>query len=116
MHQDWASRGLTILLFPCNQFGKQEPGTAAEITDFVKALGVPVDSAHFKMMEKVEVNGPGTHPVYTFLKAATTESQDIKWNFGSYWLVNSNGGIERLEGLKNLPKTFVPKIEAAVAR
>mmetsp|Transcript_118496 Transcript_118496/g.205815 ORF Transcript_118496/g.205815 Transcript_118496/m.205815 type:complete len:120 (-) Transcript_118496:57-416(-) len=107
---------LVILAFPCNQFGAQEPGTASEIKEFVKQYEVPVDDTEygFYVMEKVEVNGPGTHPVYQFLKSATPESSDIKWNFASYWLVDAAGKVERLPGGRSSPSTFFEKIEAAV--
>lgn len=59
------SGGLRILGFPCNQFGGQEPGTEAEIKEFVKKFGVTFD-----MFSKINVNGSGEHPLYTYLKAA----------------------------------------------
>lgn len=66
------------------------------------------------MMEKVDVNGPGAHQVYQFLKNAT-DDKDIKWNFGSYWLVAKDGSITRLEGLKNSPANFAGVVEKALS-
>jgi len=106
---------LAILLFPCNQFGGQEPGSAAEIQKFAEAKGVPVSDPDmcFFMMEKVDVNGPSSHAVYQYLKGATKDTTDIKWNFGSYWLVNTRGDVERLEGGKNYPANFRNQVLAA---
>ncbi|CAE7825899.1 gpx1 [Symbiodinium necroappetens] len=98
---------LVVLAFPCNQFGQQEPGSASEIKAFVKAQGAPIDDSDtgFRLMEKVDVNGPGTHPVYKFLKESS-EAADIKWNFGSYFLVSHVGAVTRLAGGKNSPMSF----------
>jgi len=119
LNQTFAPQGLVILAFPCNQFGSQEPGSNAEIRKFVEGLGVPVaDQAKktgFHIMDKIEVNGDGIHPVYKFLKAAGGDSSDLKWNFSSYWLVSRGGSIERLEGMKNTPKNFSDKISAALS-
>lgn len=99
---------LVILAFPCNQFGEQEPGSCSEIQDFAESKGVPCKDpdSGFLMMDKIEVNGPGTHEVYKFLKAATEDHSDVKWNFGSYWLVSAAGDIERLAGGMNNPSGF----------
>ena len=65
LHEQFASRGLSVVGFPCNQFGGQEPGTADEIAEFCSATyGVT-----FPMFEKIEVNGPGRHAIYTELTA-----------------------------------------------
>jgi len=74
------SRPFEILAFPCNQFGGQEPGTSADIQKFADGYGVK-----FRMMEKIEVNGPGAHPVYTFLKGEA--GADIRWNFFTKFIV-----------------------------
>lgn len=75
LYSETADMPVTILAFPCNQFGKQEPGTADEIKDFASSKGV-----QFKLMEKIDVNGPDAHIVYKFLKAKTNTSA-IGWNF-----------------------------------
>ena len=65
LHEQFASRGLTVVGFPCNQFGGQEPGTAEEIAEFCStSYGVT-----FPMFEKVEVNGPGRNAIYDVLTA-----------------------------------------------
>ena len=80
-----ADRGFSVVGFPCNQFGGQEPGTAEEIAEFCSATyGVT-----FPMFEKIEVNGAERHPIYTELTAvpdANGEAGDIQWNFEKFLL------------------------------
>mmetsp|Transcript_71047 Transcript_71047/g.151989 ORF Transcript_71047/g.151989 Transcript_71047/m.151989 type:complete len:107 (+) Transcript_71047:336-656(+) len=106
------------MAFPCNQFGGQEPGSESEIKAFAEKQGVPcADPAQgFLMMSKVDVNGPETHPVYQFLKGATEDASDVKWNFASYWLVNAEGKVQRLKGMKTLPSSFAEPVAAALAK
>jgi glutathione peroxidase len=91
LHERYAGRGFAVVGFPCNQFGGQEPGTAAEIGEFCSTTyGVT-----FPMFEKVEVNGPGRHPVYTELTAvpdASGEAGDVQWNFEKF-LVGPDGTV-----------------------
>ena len=83
LQERYAGRGLTVVGFPCNQFGAQEPGTAEEIQQFCSTTyGVT-----FPMMEKVEVNGEGRNPVYATLTELADEkghSGDIQWNFEKF--------------------------------
>jgi len=85
--------GLKIVAFPCNQFGAQEPGTGPQIKQFAERYGVKVNEpdSTFLLMEKTEVNGPGQHPVYGFLKAHGG-SADIAWNFYTKFLVRCDEG------------------------
>jgi glutathione peroxidase len=80
-----AGRGFSVVGFPCNQFGDQEPGSAEEIAEFCSATyGVT-----FPMFEKIEVNGPDRHPIYDELAAfpdADGETGDIQWNFEKFVL------------------------------
>ena len=77
-----------IVIFPCNQFGGQEPGTAQEIKDFVRAKG----GRDFRVMEKIRVNGPATHPVYQWLKQfAGKDHAEIPWNFSMYFVIHPEG-------------------------
>jgi glutathione peroxidase len=91
LHEQLRDRGFAVVGFPCNQFGGQEPGTADEIAQFCSATyGVT-----FPMFEKIEVNGPGRHPVYESLTAAPDENGqagDIQWNFEKF-LVRPDGTI-----------------------
>jgi len=88
----WKPRGVQLLVFPCNQFGGQEPGNAGEIRSFCKAKGVS-----FTVMEKLVVNGPLTHPVYKFLKTQTNTG-NIKWNFATYFVVAPDGSVQAYHG------------------
>jgi glutathione peroxidase len=89
LQERFAGRGFSVVGFPCNQFGGQEPGSSEEIAEFCSATyGVT-----FPMFEKIEVNGPGRHPVYTELTAladADGEAGDIQWNFEKF-LVSPDG-------------------------
>jgi glutathione peroxidase len=91
LHADLGPRGLAVLGFPCNQFGGQEPGDAAEIANF---CSLTYDVA-FPLFAKVEVNGPGTHPLFAYLKKAARGllgSEAIKWNFTKF-LVDRDGTV-----------------------
>ncbi len=87
----YANRQFSVVGFPCNQFGGQEPGTSAEIQEFCSmTYGVT-----FPLFEKIEVNGPGRHPIYTELTAvadADGEAGDIQWNFEKF-LVSHDGKV-----------------------
>jgi len=89
LQEKYAARGFSVIGFPCNQFGGQEPGTAAEIETFCSTTyGVT-----FPMFEKVDVNGPSRHPIYTELTAvpdAAGKAGDIQWNFEKF-LVSADG-------------------------
>ena len=91
LHERLADRGFSVLGFPCNQFGGQEPGTSEEIAEFCSATyGVT-----FPMYEKVDVNGADRHPIYqqlTLVPDAKGESGDILWNFEKF-LVAPSGEI-----------------------
>ncbi len=89
LHEDFPD--LAVLGFPCNQFGKQEPGDAAEIASFCSLTY----DVKFPMFEKIEVNGPGTHPLFKWLKAqakGVLGSESIKWNFTKF-LVGRDGKV-----------------------
>ena len=91
LHEKYSDQGLAVLGFPCNQFGKQEPGTDAEIAEFCSATY----KVKFPMFSKIEVNGAGRHPLYAFLTAQQTQPEgpgDIKWNFGKF-LIDRSGNV-----------------------
>lgn len=93
LYRRYQDRGLVVLGFPCNQFGFQEPGSAAEIQQFC-ALTYGVS---FPIFTKIDVNGPETHALYAYLKAAQPGflgSQAIKWNFTKF-LVDAEGVVRR---------------------
>ena len=87
LHRKYSEKGLSIVAFPCNQFGSQEPGTEAEIKEFVKRFDVKFD-----MMGKINVNGENAHPLYKYLKLKQHGlfGEFIKWNFSKF-LVDRNG-------------------------
>jgi glutathione peroxidase len=91
LHEQFASRGFAVVGFPCNQFGGQEPGTAEEIAEFCSATyGVT-----FPMFSKIEVNGPGRHPIYALLTQtpdANGEAGDVLWNFEKF-VVRPDGTV-----------------------
>jgi glutathione peroxidase len=91
LHERFAGRGFSVVGFPCNQFGGQEPGSADEIAEFCStSYGVT-----FPMFEKIEVNGPGRHPIYDELTAvpdAAGAAGDIQWNFEKF-LVGPDGAV-----------------------
>ena len=87
----YGERGLTVLGFPCNQFGGQEPGSEATIGEFC-SLTYDVT---FPMFAKVDVNGEDTHPIFAFLKSGAPGllgSESVKWNFTKF-LVDRNGNV-----------------------
>ncbi|KAI8612823.1 putative glutathione peroxidase [Chytriomyces sp. MP71] len=88
LNKKYGPQGLVVIGFPCNQFGGQEPGSEAEIVDFCSRTY----NVTFDLTQKVEVNGPGTHPVFAWLKQAGPDSSDIKWNFGKF-LVSKDGNL-----------------------
>ena len=110
LQKKYAAKGFTVIGFPCNQFGEQEPGSAEEIQTFCSTkYGVT-----FPMMEKIDVNGANRHPIYkalTPIADASGESGDIRWNFEKF-LVSADGTkITRFD-----PKTKPddPKLIAAL--
>jgi len=106
-HRD---RGFVVLGFPCNQFGAQEPGDAAEIASFC-SLTYDVD---FPMMAKIDVNGPKTHPLYAYLKKArkgVLGSEGVKWNFTKF-LVDRQGEVVKRFAPSDTPQSLEGAIEA----
>ena len=98
--------------FPCNQFGAQEPGEAAEIADFCSTTY----DVSFPMMAKIEVNGPAAHPLYAFLKREAKGllgSEAVKWNFTKF-LVGRDGAPVRRFAPTDAPETLKPAIEAVL--
>ena len=93
LHEKYSDRGFTVVGFPCNQFGAQEPGSAEEIETFCSTnYGVT-----FPLMEKIDVNGDDRHPIYSALTAtadAEGHTGDIRWNFEKF-LIAPDGTITR---------------------
>lgn len=92
--ESYADRGLVVLGVPCNQFRGQEPGTAAEIAEFCSSTyGVT-----FPLTEKIEVNGPGRHPLYAALvdtPDAEGHTGDVRWNFEKFLVAPDGTPVAR---------------------
>jgi len=105
--------GLVVLGFPCDQFGRQEPGTSADILEFcVDRYGVT-----FPLFAKVVVNGDGTHPLFAFLKVhrpGLFRSAAIKWNFTKF-LVGRDGHVLGRYSPRRIPVSIEPDIQRALA-
>jgi glutathione peroxidase len=112
LQQKFHARGFDVLGFPCNQFGKQEPGTEAEIAAFCD-LNYHVT---FPMFAKVDVNGDGAAPLYRFLKSekpGLLGSEAIKWNFTKF-LVDRKGKVLKRYAPNDTPESIASDIESAL--
>ncbi|KAF5274165.1 hypothetical protein FQR65_LT17068 [Abscondita terminalis] len=108
LHEKYADdKGLRILAFPCNQFGKQEPGDADKICNFVEARNVKFD-----MFEKVNVNGDDAHPLWKYLKSKLKGDKGvaIKWNFTKFIIDSDGQPVERFASNKS-PLQLVEHLE-----
>ncbi|HEY6453314.1 MAG TPA: glutathione peroxidase [Steroidobacteraceae bacterium] len=113
LYRKFDGRGLTVLGFPCDQFGHQEPGDEAEIKRFC-SLNFGVS---FPLFAKIQVNGPDTHPLYGYLKAARPGLlglQAIKWNFTKF-LVDRDGEPLKRYAPADKPESLEADIETALA-
>ncbi len=109
LHRSFQDSGFAVLGFPCNQFGAQEPGDAAEIASFC-SLTYDVT---FPVFAKVDVNGPEAAPLFRALKAAAPGllgSQGIKWNFTKF-LVDRSGAVVERYAPTTTPDAIAPEIE-----
>lgn len=113
LHKNLGSEGLVVLGFPCNQFGRQDPGTNAEIEIFCQSnYGVS-----FQMMEKIDVNGNDAHPLYAWLKEQAPGilgSEGIKWNFTKF-LVGRNGQVIKRYAPQDNPESITSDIRSALS-
>ena len=110
LHRDLGQRGFEVLAFPCNQFGAQEPGDAAEIANFC-SLTYDVT---FPVFAKIDVNGPAADPLFERLKAdapGLLGSKAIKWNFTKF-LIDREGQVVRRYAPTTKPEDIVKAIEA----
>ena len=114
LHERYHRRGLAVLGFPCDQFGHQDPGDAAAIRTFcTRRYGVT-----FPLFSKIEVNGPGTHPLYDLLKEAQPGllgSRAIKWNFTKF-LVAPGGEVLRRYAPTDTPEQIEPDLVPLLPR
>ena len=110
LHRRYADRGFSVLAFPCNQFGAQEPGDAAEIATFCRTSY----DVTFPVFAKIEVNGPGADRVFESLKAEAPGllgSRAIKWNFTKF-LVDRDGHAIARYAPTTKPQDIAADIEA----
>jgi glutathione peroxidase len=116
LHEKLSPRGFSVIGFPCNQFGGQEPGTPEQIQTFCSnSYGVT-----FPLTEKIEVNGAGRHPIYRELTAvadASGQAGDIRWNFEKF-VVSADGSTITRFGPQTAPDdpAVLAAIEAALPR
>jgi len=106
------AQGFVVLGFPCDQFGRQEPGTEAEIQEFCSETY----DVTFPMFSKIKVNGADAHPLYKFLKSQKKGIfglEGIKWNFAKF-LVDRSGAVVRRYGSRNRPEDIEPDVIAAL--
>ena len=109
LQKTYGPRGFTVLGFPCNQFGNQEPGDAVAIGSFCQLTY----DVSFPMFAKIDVNGDGAHPVYTFLKTAKPGLlgfEGIKWNFTKF-LIDKAGAVVGRYAPTTKPKAIEADIE-----
>ena len=110
LHRQYGERGFEVLAFPCNQFGAQEPGDAAEIANFC-SLTYDVT---FPVFAKIDVNGPNADPLFQRLKEqapGVLGSRGIKWNFTKF-LVDRDGQAVRRYAPTVKPESLTADIEA----
>ena len=109
LHAEYAPRGFSVLAFPCDQFGRQEPGSDQEIASFCdRSYGVT-----FPLFAKIEVNGPGAHPLYVWLKQQKGGllGSGIKWNFTKF-LVDKAGLVRARFAPTAKPETLSRDVAA----
>jgi glutathione peroxidase len=109
LHQSLGPRGFAVLGFPCNQFGGQEPGDAAQIEEFCASHY----AVSFPMFAKIDVNGGNAHPLFNFLKNAKSGllGASIKWNFTKF-LVDRSGKVVARHAPTAKPEGLTREIEA----
>lgn len=98
LYRTFREQGFTVLGFPCNQFGQQEPGSSQEIAGFCDTHY----QISFPLFEKVDVNGANAHPLFNHLKSAAPGvlgTQSIKWNFTKFLVDRSGMAIKRYQSM-----------------
>lgn len=113
MQKKYAAQGFTVLGFPCNDFGAQEPGTADQIKEFCSKTY----SVDFPLFEKLHVKGAEQHPLYAALSGnGSPFPGDVKWNFGKFLISRDGKIVKRFEpGVKPDSAQVTSAVEAAIA-
>ena len=113
VYKKYGDNGFTVCAFPCNQFGKQEPGTLEEIKEFCSAKY----NVSFPMYAKIDVNGKGTHPLYKSLKNQSGGPPKISWNFEKFLVGKDGKVLKRFSpGTKPDAPEVIKAIEAALKK
>jgi glutathione peroxidase len=110
LQKTYSANGFSVLAFPCNQFGGQEPGTEQEIESFCDLNY----QTSFPLFSKIEVNGASSHPLFAHLKSeapGVLGSKRIKWNFTKF-LVNQQGEVVKRYAPSTKPEAIAKDIEA----
>jgi glutathione peroxidase len=109
LQKAYGSRGFSVLGFPCNQFGRQEPGNAAQIQQFCASNY----AVSFPMFDKIDVNGDNAHALYKFLKSEKSGmlGPSIKWNFTKF-LIDRSGKVVARHAPTTTPEALKKEIEA----
>ena len=109
LQRTFGPRGFSVLGFPCNQFGGQEPGDAAQIGQFCASNY----AVSFPMFAKIDVNGSNAHPLYQYLKSEKSGllGSSIKWNFTKF-LVDRSGKVVARHAPTTTPEGLTKEIEA----
>jgi glutathione peroxidase len=109
LYAEYQARGFSVLGFPCNQFGQQEPGSAQQIAEFCETKY----AVSFPIVAKIEVNGPSAHPLFRWLKSeapGVLGTQRIKWNFTKF-LIARDGRVVKRFAPKTPPEELRQHIE-----
>jgi len=114
LHRRLTERGFSVLGFPCDQFGHQEPGDEGEIKSFC-ALNYAVT---FPLFAKIDVNGVNAHPLYQWLKSqkpGVLGTEAIKWNFTKF-LIDGNGAVVNRYGSADKPESIETHVAALLSK
>tara|TARA_A100001011_G_scaffold42865_1_gene40401 strand:- start:209 stop:688 length:480 start_codon:yes stop_codon:yes gene_type:complete len=110
LYNEYKESGFSVLAFPCNQFGAQEPGSTADIVDFCTTRF----QTTFPLFEKIDVNGDNAHPLYKHLKSTVKGimgTERIKWNFTKF-LINRQGEVVARYGSQKKPADIAKDISS----
>lgn len=114
LHREFGPRGFSVIGVPCNQFGRQEPGTAEEIREFCTSRY----EVSFPLTEKLDVNGPGRHPLFAELTRVPVEggeAGDVGWNFEKFVVSRDGGRVWRFApGVTPESPELLSALEAAL--
>jgi glutathione peroxidase len=113
VYRQFKDKGVEVLGFPCNQFGRQEPGTAEEIGAFCERnFGIS-----FPLFDKIDVNGDEAHPLFKYLKSEAPGlmgTEAIKWNFTKF-LIRKDGTVYKRYAPQTAPMELMKDIEKLLA-